>query len=324
MPRATLLEPQLATLVDEAPSGDEWLHEMKLDGYRLLAERRGTRVALVTRNGNDWAARVPRLVEALRALADDDFVLDGELVAMNDRGVSDFQTLQNSLHDGAGAAPLVYFAFDALRVGGEDVTDEPLEARKKRLAALVGRKKTGMIRVSEHVVGDGPRVFAEAGRLGMEGIICKRRDRPYRPGRSGEWLKVKCKKRQEFVVGGFSAPRASRSHFGALLLGLHGRDGKLRYAGKVGTGFSSSSLEEIHERLLPLAQDRPAFVNPPRGADARDVTWLRPELLAEIEYAELTRDGRVRHASFQGMRDDKAARGVKLEEPVRRTRRARG
>ena len=323
MPRASALEPQLATLVDEAPAGDGWLHEMKLDGYRLVAEVDPEHVALRTRNGNDWAARVPGVAAALRELraasGDARLVLDGELVVMNERGVSDFQRLQNALAAGSHDVP-VYYVFDLLRRGSRDLAPLPLDQRKQELAALLAGAevaKDGVIRLSAHVVGQGAKVFAEACRLELEGIISKRRDAPYRPGRNTDWLKVKCKRQQEFVVGGFTAPRASRSHFGALLIGLHDARGKLRYAGKVGTGFSSASLQEIHERLLPLVQATPPFVDPPRGAEARDVQWIAPRLLAQIEFAEMTSGGRVRHPSFQGLRDDKAARGVALELPAK-------
>jgi bifunctional non-homologous end joining protein LigD len=323
MPRAASpLEPQLATLVDEAPAGDGWLHEMKLDGYRLVAEVDKQHVALRTRNGNDWAARVPGVVAALRTLreksGEPSLVLDGELVVMNERGASDFQRLQNALAAGSKDRP-VFYVFDLLRRGRRELAPLPLDQRKQELAEVLAAAKSprdGVIRLSAHVVGDGAKVFAEACRLELEGIISKRRDAPYRPGRSADWLKVKCKRQQEFVVGGFTAPRASRSHFGALLIGLHDAQGKLRYAGKVGTGFSSASLAEIHARLEPLVQERPAFVDPPRGAEARDVKWIAPRLLAQIEFAEMTAGGRVRHPSFQGLRDDKAARGVGLEKPA--------
>jgi bifunctional non-homologous end joining protein LigD len=315
-------EPELATLVDSAPEGTEWLHEMKLDGYRLVAEVTAKGVALRTRNGNDWAPRAAPLVEALAALRKASglatLVLDGEMVVMNERGVSDFQRLQNALREGG---ELCYYVFDCLRLGARDLTRLPLEERKAALATLLEKAPavagpTRTLRLSEHVVGQGAAFFAEACKLGLEGIISKRRDAPYKPGRGGDWLKVKCKKQQEFVVGGFTAPRASRSHFGALLIGVHDAEGKLRYAGKVGTGFSAASLREIHERLLPLVQAKPAFVDPPRGAEARDVKWIAPRLLAQIEFAEITRDGRVRHPSFQGLRDDKAARGIGVERPA--------
>jgi bifunctional non-homologous end joining protein LigD len=317
-------EPQLATLVDEAPTGDAWLHELKLDGYRLVAEVRGKRVALYSRRGHDWAARAPHVAGVLARLGED-VVLDGELVVLDERGISDFQRLQNSLTGGKDDA-CVYFAFDLLARGKTSLAARPLDERKAALAELLAKhaKTLGRtVRLSEHVIGRGPEFFARACEMNVEGIISKRRDRPYKPGRSTDWLKVKCKKRQEFVIGGFSAPRSSRGFFGSLLLGVHDPAGKLHYAGKVGTGFSAASLAEVHDRLLPLAQPKPAFVDPPRGADARGVTWTAPKLLAEIEFAEITRDGRVRHASFQGLRDDKAARKITLEKPVPKPKKAR-
>jgi bifunctional non-homologous end joining protein LigD len=306
--------PQLATLVDRAPEGDGWLHELKLDGYRLVAEIRGARVALYSRGGLDWAQKVPTLAKTLAKLGED-AVLDGELIVLDERGVSSFGALQQALASGDDRA-CVFYAFDLLALGKASLVERPLVERKAALAELLAKHARTLgkrVRLSEHVIGRGGELFAHACQLGAEGIISKRRDGRYRAGRSTEWLKVKCKLRQELVIGGFSAPRASRSGFGALLVGRHDDDGKLRYAGKVGTGFSSASLREVHDRLLPLAQREPPFVDPPRGAEARGVTWLRPVQLAEIEYAELTRDGKVRHASFQGLRDDKPAVQIPIE-----------
>jgi bifunctional non-homologous end joining protein LigD len=310
------VEPQLATLVAEAPNGETWLHEIKLDGYRMQARCDGEGIAWLTRRGHDWSERLPSLSAELSALGFPPALLDGELVVLQS-GVSNFQQLQNSLneqHDGR----VVYYAFDLLYLAGYDLRAVPLVERKALLAALLQAAgtthETSRIRLSGHVVGQGPAFFARACELGVEGSVCKRADGRYASGRSRDWLKVKCLQRQEFVIGGFSEPSGARSHFGALLLGVQGERG-LEYAGRVGTGFSERSLSELHEKLTPLERARPAFVAPPRGADARGVHWVEPELVAEVEFAERTSDGLVRHASFRGLREDKPAKQVHEERP---------
>jgi len=306
--------PELATLVDQAPKGDDFIHEIKLDGYRMLA-RLGAGVAtLHTRSGKDWTERMPALRDALRSLGADSAVLDGEVVALDERGVSNFQTLQNSLNE-ARDGELVYFVFDLLHEGGEDLRALPLVERKSRLRALLEAHAATLgnrVRFSAHVVGSGPEFFENACKLGLEGTIAKRALSPYRSGRGRDWLKIKCSQRQEFTIVGFTEPGGSRSHFGALLLGTR-RKGELVYAGKVGTGFSEVSLKELHEKLRPLAVKQPPLERAPRGADARGVTWVKPELVAEIGFTEQTTDGLLRHPTFHGLRDDKPAREVQME-----------
>lgn len=312
--------PQLATLVKEPPAGDAWLHEPKLDGYRILARIEGGSVTLLSRNGNDWTSRMPTIARALEASDLEGAVLDGEVCAMNASGKSDFQQLQSTL---GSSGALVDFVFDALFLDFEDLRSLPQLERKARLREALGpraRRANATIRYTDHVVGRGAEVFAGACRLGLEGIIAKRADSPYRAGRSPDWLKVKCTGRQELVIGGFSAPGGSRSHLGALLVGLRKGD-DLIYAGKVGTGFTERSLAELARRLGPLVRDRSPFADPPRGAEARDVTWVEPVLVAEIEFTEMTRDGRLRHPVFKGLRDDKSAADVVLEAPRRAPRR---
>ena len=307
------LAPELATLVDEAPAGDDWVHEIKLDGYRVLARVDHDDVTLLTRSGKDWTERMPTLQAALQRL-DVVALFDGELVALDAKGVSHFQSLQNALN-ADGDAALVYYAFDLLHEDGEDLRQRPLVERKSRLRALLEsheKELEGTVRFSAHVVGNGPEFFENACKLGLEGTIAKRVSSPYRSGRGRDWLKIKCSQRQEFTIVGFTEPSGSRSHFGALLLGTE-RKGKLSYAGKVGTGFSEASLAELHHKLKPLAIGKPAVTNPPRGAEARGVTWLKPKLVAEIGFTELTSDGLLRHPTFQGLRDDKPAREVKME-----------
>jgi bifunctional non-homologous end joining protein LigD len=311
------LAPELATLVDAAPEGDDWVHEIKFDGYRVLARIVNGEVTLLTRNGKDWSARMPSLRRALEELDAGAAILDGELVALNDKGVSDFQTLQNSLKEGEDEA-LVYYAFDLPFGPDGDLRDRPLVERKSLLRELLEKNEkqlAGRVRFSAHVVGSGPEFFANAGKLGLEGTIAKRASSPYQSGRGRDWLKIKCGQRQEFTVVGYTQPGGSRTRFGALLVGTQ-RDGQLVYAGRVGTGFSQASLDDLHARLQPLAVESPPVVNPPRGADARGVQWVKPELVAEVSFTEMTQEGLLRHPSFQGLREDKPAQEVNMETAV--------
>jgi bifunctional non-homologous end joining protein LigD len=311
------LAPELATLVDAAPEGDDWIHELKFDGYRVLARIEHGEVTLLTRNGKDWTERMPSLKSALTGLAVESAILDGELVALDDKGLSNFQRLQSSLKDGQDEA-LVYYAFDLPFGPGGDLRERPLLERKSLLRELLNQgdeRLAGKVRFSAHVVGNGPEFFANAGRLQLEGTVAKRASSSYRSGRGKDWLKIKCGQRQEFAVVGYTRPGGSRTGFGALLVGTR-RDGELVYAGKVGTGFSQASLEDLHARLQPLAVGVPPVSNPPRGADARGVQWVEPQLVAEVAFTELTRDGLLRHPSFQGLREDKPAREVSLETAV--------
>jgi bifunctional non-homologous end joining protein LigD len=304
------LEPraELATLVDAAPEGDGWIHEIKLDGYRLLARVGGGRVRLLTRNGNDWTERFPHLRDALAGLPCRAALLDGEAVVLDANGRSSFQALQSAI--GEGRPDIVYFAFDLLHLDGYDLTGAPLVARKAALARLVA--DAGPVRYSDHVEGHGPAFFAEACRLGVEGIVSKERESRYVPGRGKAWLKVKCGQRQEMVVVGFTDPRGSRADLGALLLGVHDDAGRLVYAGKVGTGFSVATLADIRARLDRLATSAPAASGVPR-AIARTARWVRPKLVAEVAFTEWTRDGHARHPVFMGLRDDKPASAVTYE-----------
>jgi bifunctional non-homologous end joining protein LigD len=313
------VEPELATLVDAAPEGDRYLHEIKLDGYRILARVSGGHVTLLSRRGNDWSSRLPSIVSALEQLPLDDSMLDGEVVVFAESGVTSFQRLQNSMEAGKDGA-CVYVVFDAPFLDGEDLRARPLIERKAALAERLTKKVLGKgpVRMSEHIVGNGRKFFSESCRLGLEGIVSKRVDAPYVSRRDKSWLKVKCTSVQEFVIGGFTDPEGSRGHFGALLLGVQEKDG-LRYVGKVGTGFSAKSLAEIKKRLTPLEQRKAPFVKPLSGSEARGVHWVSPELVAQVRFAERTDDGILRHAAFEGLRDDKPARDVRDEraEPTK-------
>lgn len=302
------LTPQLATLVDEVPAGDEWVHEIKFDGYRILCELDRGRVTLFSRNGKDWTRAFQSVADALKKLPVRRAILDGEVISTGGAG-SQFQNLQNILKGGAGQ--LAYYVFDLLSLDGEDYTRKPLHQRKAALAKLLGRKERGIVRYTAHLDGDGERLFREACRTSLEGIISKRRDRPYHPGRNLDWVKVKCHQEQELVIGGFTEPRGTRRGFGALLLGVQDDDG-LRYAGKVGTGFTDASLRDLRRRLDRLRVSRSPFLDAPR---ARDAHYVRPELVAQVTFTEWTADGHLRHPSFKGLRADKSARAVIRERP---------
>jgi bifunctional non-homologous end joining protein LigD len=309
------LEPQLATLSKAAPRGGAWLHEIKFDGYRLLCVKRGNDVRLLTRRGLDWSRRFPHLVDACRHLAIDQCIVDGEVVVLLPDGRSDFQALQN-LMSAAHTSQATYYAFDLPYAGGFDLTNVPLVERKKFLARLLRQSRAGReIEYSDHVVGNGPQVFSQACRMGLEGIVSKLADSPYLTVRSPDWLKVKCLTRQEFVVAGYTAPSGARSQFGALLLGYYDQDGKLTYCGRVGTGFSDESLRQVARQLHTRATARSPFDVGPSRAEARGASWVRPELVAEVEFREWTGDGRLRQPSFQGLREDKDPRSIGREQP---------
>jgi len=306
-------ELQLTTLAEAVPDGDEWLHEQKFDGYRILAHREGRRVTLWSRRWKDWTAAFPSVAEAVAALPARRVILDGEVAVVLPDGRTSFQALQNAF--GRPSANLVYFVFDLLAVGDEDLRARPLEERKARLAALVAGPP-GVIRYSDHVVGGGARFFELACRSGLEGIVSKRRDQPYLPGRGGAWLKIKCLQRQELVIGGFTEPEGSRASLGALLVGYHeGR--RLVYAGKVGTGYTRRMLAELRARLDPLVRPTSPFdPEPPRAWTGARRHWVKPVLVAEIAFGEWTADGRLRHPSFQGLRLDKPPADVIRERPA--------
>jgi bifunctional non-homologous end joining protein LigD len=294
---------QLATLVGEPPTGETWLHEIKLDGYRLLARVERGRARLLTRNGHDWTERFPELARDLSALPD--ALLDGEAVVLDRRGVSLFGELQEALAGGV-TGRIVFHAFDLLWREGDDLRPRPQSDRKEALRQLLEEHADALgtrVRYTDHLVGRGPAFFERACRSGLEGIISKRADAPYRAGRGRAWLKVKCSRSDEFVVGGFTPPAGSRSGFGSLLLGE--RDGdELVYAGRVGSGFGERLLGRLHAALQ--ARERPTSPFSGPVPDAAGATWVEPGLVVEVGYTERTRDGRLRHPTFRGLRDDLA------------------
>jgi len=307
------IAPELATLVDEAPGGDAWVHEIKYDGYRMLCHVSRGRCTVYSRNHKDWTPQLPLLAAAMARLPVDNAWFDGEVIAPDESGRSNFQALQNAFA-GEGAERMVFYAFDVPYLDGYDLREVPLVERKKVLRSVLPSGE-GMVRYSDHVQGEGPTFFAEACRLGLEGIVSKRADSAYRGARGRDWVKVKCAQRQEVVIGGWTDPQGSRTGFGALLVGVHDGAGKLRYAGKVGTGFTQKTLDAVMQALRKRATDKPAFVDPPTGAEGRRAHWVKPDLVAEVQFTEWTRDNTLRHPSFQGLRKDKPARDVVREFP---------
>ncbi|MGZ8422695.1 MAG: DNA ligase D [Nitrospira sp.] len=308
--------PQLATLVTASPEGKEWVHELKYDGYRILCRLQNNTATLWTRNGHDWSAKLPHIAAAAGDLPVKTAWLDGEVVALLPDGRVSFQTLQNAF-DSHSDSNLVYFVFDLLYLDGYDLRPAPLIERKRLLSALFkDNSPSALVQYSDHITGEGEVAFAEACRSGMEGLVAKRADASYVAGRNRNWVKVKCGRRQEFVIGGFTDPSGSRTAFGALLLGVYDAQGRLKFAGRTGTGFSDRSLNELHARLKKLEQRTPPFVDPPGGGERRGVHWVKPTLVAEVAFAEWTNEGQLRQASFQGLREDKDPRKVIHERPA--------
>ncbi|QEL24549.1 DNA ligase D [Bosea sp. F3-2] len=311
----SFVEPCLATLQDKPPTGENWLHEVKFDGYRLEARIDHGAVKLLTRSGLDWTARFgKRLVAALAGLPCETALIDGELVTLGSNGISSFSALQQALSEGK-AGGLVYFAFDLLHLDGEDLRDEPLLARKERLQHLLeGSPADGPLRYSEHFVEPGQTMLTHACRMGLEGVVSKRADARYRSGRGSDWIKSKCTQRQEFVIAGYVSSQASPRKLGSIVAGYY-EDGELKPAGRVGTGFTATSAASLKTKLDRLATDTSPF----KGAAARErgVVWVKPELVAEVEFRAWTASKTLRHASFLGLREDKPAGEIVAELPAK-------
>jgi bifunctional non-homologous end joining protein LigD len=307
------IAPELATLVKEAPPGEEWVHEMKLDGYRMLCKVEGGSAQMISRNAKEWTGTFHSIERCAARLPIESAWLDGEVVVMEPDGRTSFQALQNAL-SGEHAAKLYYFLFDLPYLNGYDLRHVPLVERKQLLKTLLeGAPAT--LRFSDHIQGSGAQVYKQACAHELEGIISKRAQSIYQSGRCRDWLKIKCSLRQEMVIGGYTDPEGSRKGFGALLLGVYEPDGKLRYSGKVGTGFNDETLMTLYKKLRPLETKEPAFSNPPRGYEAKGAHWIKPELVGEIAFTEWTNEGTLRHPSFQGLREDKKPREVVRERP---------
>jgi bifunctional non-homologous end joining protein LigD len=302
--------PQLATLVDAVPAGDQWLHEIKYDGYRLLLAVAGGKSRAYTRSGLDWSQKFAPIIEAAGKLKVAAVLIDGEAVVLDGKGRSRFQLMQGAFK--AKAAKFVFYAFDLLQLDGEDLTRLPLIERKRRLKRITGARQTGVIRFSEHF-DDGLGLFKLLCKQGGEGIISKRARGPYLGARTESWLKIKCLKRQEFVIAGWTTSDKDRG-FRSLILAVNQR-GKLRYAGKVGTGFDMAEIDLLLARMKSLACEKPA-IEAPRAA-VKGAHWIEPKLIAEISFTEMTVDGVLRHPSYLGLREDKSANEVVVEKPKR-------
>jgi bifunctional non-homologous end joining protein LigD len=310
-------KPQLATLVSEVPRGQQWLHEIKFDGYRVLCTLSVGKVRLVSRNGNDLTRKLSTIAKAAGSMPVSDGILDGEVVAVRPDGSTNFQVLQNALKEGTGAN-LAYYLFDLPFCDGYDLRRTPLIERKRLLHQLIRSrlKDDSLVRYSDHVEGRGPTIYEHACTYVLEGVISKRADSEYQSRRTRSWVKTKCSKRQEFVICGYTDPDGSRTGFGALLLGYQDDEGNLVYCGRVGTGFNAQTLKRIRKQLVERAQKNTPFRSLPNDFARRGVHWVRPELVAEVTFANWTDDGLLRHASFQGMREDKKPSEVVREEPA--------
>jgi bifunctional non-homologous end joining protein LigD len=310
------IEPQLATLTRDRFSDPAWLFERKLDGERCLAFADDTRIRLMSRNDREITSTFPEIAQAMAEQASHGTVVDGEIVAFAGSQTS-FSLLQQRLGRAAPGddlllrVPAYFYLFDVMFAEGRDTRSLPQRERKEVLAQLL--TFAGPLRYTGHREGDGEQYFRQACADGWEGLIAKRADARYVSGRTRNWLKFKCENGQEFVIGGYTDPRGSRRHFGALLLGYYDKDGRLAYAGKVGTGFSAEALERIHAELSRIERAEPAFES--GSLPAAGVHWVQPRLVGQVGFTEWTRDGELRHPRFQGLRFDKDAAEVVREDP---------
>ena len=304
-------KPQLATLVDSVPTGD-WRYEIKFDGYRMLARIAAGDVTLFTRNGHNWTEKMPQQAAALASLGLESGWLDGEMVVLNKEGAPDFQALQNAFEAGR-SGKIVYYLFDMPYLNGMDLRQVPLEQRRAALREVLERGDSELLRFSEDFTEQPESILESACQMKLEGLIGKRVGSTYTSKRSSSWVKIKCSNRQEFIIVGYTQPKGTRTGFGALLLGLHDEHGKLLYAGKVGTGFNHATLQSLHTQLKKLETDKSPLAKAAPAADVRGAQWLKPELMCEVAYAEMTRQGVVRHSVFHGLRTDKPAEAITHE-----------
>jgi bifunctional non-homologous end joining protein LigD len=315
------IAPQLATLVSAPPTRGEWTFEIKLDGYRVLARCDHGAVRLFTRNSNDWTDKMPTLARELALLSVDTAWLDGEIVIQTADGLPDFNALQNAFDKRQGDAAMTYFVFDLLYLDGHDLRPLDLRARRAMLEVLLDRHEQRQVRLSRTFDADGASVLQSACKMGLEGIVAKHLDAPYRGGvRSEAWQKIKCERRQEFVIGGFTTRAGSSREIGSLLLGIYDDEGRLRSVGSVGTGWDSTLASAILHNLEKLETGAPAFdpqFAPTKGRWSKRAAggerWVRPTAVCEVSFVEWTPDGHIRHPRFRGMRTDKPAASVRRE-----------
>ena len=321
--KPAFVEPMKAVLVDKLPKGRDWIYELKFDGIRALAIKRGKNIELISRNAKDLTAKFPEVAAALKQLPSKEALLDGEIVALDDQGRSSFQLLQARELSGK-RPPIFYYVFDLLSLDDKDLTGVPL-LKRKALAKMLLDRAPDTIRFSASIEADSDRILAEMKSRGLEGVIAKKKDSPYEIGRrSGAWVKFKWTTQQEFVIGGYTEPQGTRSHFGALVVGYYERK-KLKFAAKVGTGFDQKLLKSLHQKFQKLIRKDCPFVNLPekagqsgRGLTAAEMkrcTWLDPKLVCEIRFAEWTRDRHLRQPAFLGLREDKKPSEVIREKP---------
>jgi bifunctional non-homologous end joining protein LigD len=302
--------PQLATLVKEPPSGDDWLHELKFDGYRMLCRIDKGKVTFWSRNGKDWTEKFANVIGAVKALSITTAIIDGEIVIVDAQGRSSFQKLQRAMGQSAQAG-FVYQVFDLIHLDGYDLTQTKLKDRKAALKTICAPSR-GIIRYSEHIEGNGDQFYKHACEYGIEGIVSKLAGSPYSSTRNRNWLKVKCNQQQEFVIVGYTPSAKSLPGFGALVLGVYDK-GKLVYAGRVGTGFTFKLRTDLQKELDKIARKSSPLTVVPNDPGLRKTHWTEPKLIAEVEFMEWTADGSIRHPSFQGLREDKGAKEVVRE-----------
>ncbi|MEI9807024.1 MAG: non-homologous end-joining DNA ligase [Bacteroidota bacterium] len=300
------IKPMLTTAVDQPFSSEEWLFELKLDGYRAVAEIKKGKSLLYSRNGISLAGRFPSIMAAVKNIKTE-AVLDGEIVMLNEEGKPDFQKLQN--YGENDKYPVVYYVFDLLSLMRKDLTELPLQERKKLLKKMLPKK--GLLVYSSHIETDGKELYKQIKKGDLEGIIAKKKDSRYNPGtRSREWLKIKNHKSQEAIIIGYTEPKGGRLHFGSLLLAQY-KNKKLVYAGHAGTGFPAGTLAELMKKMKPLATKKPPFAISAKANGP--VTWIKPKLVCEISYTEITKDGIMRHPVYKGLRPEKKSKTIKKE-----------
>jgi bifunctional non-homologous end joining protein LigD len=312
-PMPEFISPQLATLQESPPEGDQWIHELKFDGYRLLCHLKDGQARFWTRNQKDWTPKFQRLAKAMNALRARNAILDGEVVAVDAQGRASFQKLQQALK--AGDAGLIFHIFDLIYLDDFNLQRTPLIERKRLLAQLLESiSEQGPLRFSDHIEGNGVEFFKQACKHKIEGIVSKLVDSPYESTRSRSWVKVKCIKRQEFVIAGYTISDKGFPGFGALVLGVYDK-GELIYAGRVGTGFSIQQRIDLQTKLDQITRTKSAIATLPKDPGLKNVVWVNPKFVGEVAFTEWTDDDVIRHPSFQGMREDKKAKDVVREEP---------